>query len=86
MYVEVLMGPPWNENGGGYVKVCPDVRGRHQIPFTDTWRNNGRKLADAARREGVPLLGDVHKALADATVTANLINKVLTEGACSSQS
>lgn len=69
-----------------HAKVCPEVRGRHQIPFTETWRNNGWKLVDAAEREGVPFLGDAHRALADATVTANLINKILTEGVCMLQS
>jgi DNA polymerase III epsilon subunit-like protein len=65
-----------------YASVCPEVRGQHQIPFSETWRNNPWRLANAAEREQVPFLGDAHRALADATVTANLIHKIITEGVC----
>jgi DNA polymerase III epsilon subunit-like protein len=59
-----------------YAKQCPDVRGKHQIPLTDTWRNNGWKLETAAARESVKLEG-AHRALVDATATAQVLDLML---------
>lgn len=61
-----------------YAKQCPDVRGRHQIPLTGTWRNNAWRLEAAAARESVKLEG-AHRALVDATATAQILDLMLAD-------